>query len=127
MPTILTQEPSGAGVGAGWRLLAEAVAQQLNVSLIDGLWAFRTIRRDGRDWGTAIISLVDADRRRIYTATYIHTVKGKRRGTFQSELLEVGSGPLEALEELLALVPKRAEDEEPPEAIAVTQWFPPAQ
>ncbi|MBP6443591.1 MAG: hypothetical protein KA267_06175, partial [Gemmatimonadales bacterium] len=38
---------------------------------------------------------------------------------------EVGSGPLEALHELLALVPVRADDEEPPVPIEVSLWFPP--
>jgi hypothetical protein len=35
----------------------------------------------------------------------------------------VGSGPLEALDELVALVPKRTE-EEPPLAIPVERWYP---
>ena len=39
----------------------------------------------------------------------------------------MGSGPVEALEQLLALVPKRAEDEEPPVPIAVETWFPPEE
>jgi hypothetical protein len=40
-------------------------------------------------------------------------------------LEEVGSGPLEALEELLALVPKRSEEEEPPAPVEPARWFPP--
>lgn len=123
MPPILTT--TGPGIGEGWSRLVELVRQHLPVEEIDGVWVFRTIRHQTRDFGTAVLSRVDGDRRRIYTASYILTVKGKTRGQFESAITEVGSGPLGALAELLALVPKRAEDEEPPLAIAVEQWFPP--
>ena len=69
--------------------------------------------------------MIDGDRRRIYTATYTATIKGKQRGGFEPRLDEVGSGPLEALQELLALVPVRADDEEPPVPVDVALWFPP--
>jgi len=123
MPQALT--PSGAGAGEGWTRLAESVRPQLPTEEVDGIWVFKPIRHDGRDFGTAIISRIDGDRRRIYTASYIHTVKGKTRGQFESAVAEVGSGPVEALAELLALVPKRAEDEEPPVPVPVERWFPP--
>ena len=120
----LTLTPSGPGLGEGWTRLAEAVGQALPVTEIDGVWVFKTIRYNARDFGTAIVSRVDGDRRRIYTASFILTVKGKTRGQFESDLVEVGSGPLEALAELLALVPKRSEDEEPPMALPAERWFP---
>lgn len=125
MPPVLT--PTGPGLGAGWLRLAQAVREQLPVHELDGIWVFRVIRRDARDFGTAILSRVDGDRRRIYTASFVHTVKGRSRGQFAAELTEVGSGPLTALEELLGLVPKRAEDEEPPVPIPVEHWFPSEQ
>ncbi|MBL8985581.1 MAG: hypothetical protein SFV24_21635 [Gemmatimonadales bacterium] len=123
MPPVTA--PTGPGVGDGWTRLVDAIRQLLPVEEIDGVWVFKTIRYNARDFGTAVLSRVDGDRRRIYTARYILTVKGKTRGQFESTLEEVGSGPLSALEELLALVPKRADDEEPPTAVPVEQWFPP--
>jgi len=117
---------TGPGVGEGWTRLVEAIRLGLPVSELDGLWVFRTIRHQQRDFGTAILSRIDGDRRRIYTARYALTVKGKTRGQFESAIEEVGSGPIEALAELLALVPKRSDDEEPPTAIPLEQWFPPA-
>jgi hypothetical protein len=116
--------PAGPGIGEGWTRLAGAVGLALPIAEIDGVWVFKTIRYSARDFGTAILSRVDGDRRRIYTASFILTVKGKTRGQFESEIAEVGSGPLEALAELLALVPKRSEDEEPPTAIPTEHWFP---
>jgi len=61
---------------------------------------------------------------RISTARFILTVKGKKRGQFTWSHEEVGSGPLEALDELLALVPRRSEEEEPPAPVDPAAWFP---
>ena len=118
--------PLGPGEGPHWERLAVWLHDQLPVAEVDGVWVFRVLRRDQREFGTAVISRVEGDRRRIYTARYEATVKGKQRGGFEAHLDEVGSGPLEALRELLALVPVRADDEEPPVPVEVAHWFSPA-
>ena len=115
-----------AGAGPGWAQMAAALRAELPVEEIDRIWAFRVVRREGQDFGTAILSRVHGDRRRIYTARFVLTVKGKKRGQFAWFLEEVGSGPLEALDELLALVPRRSDEEEPPSPVEPAQWFPPA-
>ena len=115
-----------AGAGPGWEQMAAALRAELPVKEIDRIWAFRVVRREGQDFGTAILSRVHGDRRRIYTARFVLTVKGKKRGQFAWFLEEVGSGPLEALDELLALVPRRSDEEEPPSPVEPAQWFPPA-
>jgi len=112
------------GTGPGWERLAETLRAELPVEELDRIWAFRVVRREGQDFGTAILSRIQGDRRRIYTACFMLTVKGKKRGSFEWFLDEVGSGPLEALDELLALVPKRADDEEPPTELKPAAWFP---
>ena len=117
--------PTGPGEGPHWERLARWVREQLPVAEVDGIWVFRVLRRDQREFGTAGLSRMEGDRRRIYTATYAATVKGKQRGGFEPQLAEVGSGPVTALEELLALVPMRADDEEPPVPVTVSRWFPP--
>ena len=122
---LISQSPNGPGEGPHWERLAAWLRDQIPLSEVDGVWVFRVLRRDQREFGTAVLSRVDGDRRRIYTATYTATIKGKQRGGFESQLAEVGSGPVEALQELLALVPVRADDEEPPVPVAVTRWFPP--
>jgi hypothetical protein len=114
--------------GSGWGRLAEYVAGALPVQEIDAVWQFRTIRRDGREFGTAILACVEGgaqERRRIYTARFMHTLKGKERGKFEAQLEEVGSGPLDALGDLLAGVRKRLEDEDP-RPVPVGDWFPTA-
>lgn len=121
MPPLLT--PVAPGTGPGWEMLARVIADRLPPGEIDGVWVFRVIRNAGNDWGTAVISRVDGDRRRIYTARFVLAVKGKRRGAFSADLAEVGSGPLEALEELLALVPRRTDEDDPLVPVDPDRWF----
>ncbi len=119
--------PRGPGEGPQWERLATWLHDRIVPGQVDGIWVMRTLRRDRREYGAAILSLVEGDRRRICTANYIATIKGKTRGGFEASMTEVGSGPLEALHELLAMVPVRSDDEDPPTPIPVATWFPPAQ
>ncbi len=123
---MLTPQPLAPGEGPHWERLAAWLREQLPVAEVDGVWVFRTLRRDQKDFGTAVLSRIDGDRRRIYTASFVATVKGKQRGAFEPVLTEVGSGPIEALQELFALVPVRSDDEEPPLPVDLDRWFPPA-
>jgi len=125
MSGFLTSATTGPGVGSGWERLALALRDAVPVAEIDRVWAFRVVRLEGQDFGTAILSRVHGERRRIYTARFALTVKGKKRGQFEWFLDEVGSGPREALDELLALVPKRSDEEEPPAPVDPGTWFPP--
>jgi hypothetical protein len=111
------------GAPTGWDRLAEAVSQVLPASEVDGVWAFAPVRRDDREWGTAVVSRVDGERRRIYTARYVLSVKGKSRGKFESFIQEVGSGPLEVLARVLQEAQRRVDDEHPPAAIPPETWF----
>lgn len=112
------------GEGPNWERLASWLCTQVPADEIDAAWVFRVLRREQREFGTAVVSRVDGARRRIYTARYSAIVKGKQRGGFESWIEEVGSGPLETLHELLDLVPVRADDEGPPTPIDVRRWFP---
>ena len=116
--------PRGPGEGPQWQRLADCLRGALPVAEVDGIWVFRPLRRDRREFGTAVISRIDGDRRRIYTARYIASIKGKQRGGFETHMEEIGSGPIEALHELLQLVPVRADDGEPPLPVEVVTWFP---
>ncbi len=124
---MLPELTTGPGEGERWERLAEWLRGQIVVEEVDGIWVFRVVRREQREYGTAVLSLVSGDRRRILTATYVATIKGKERGGFETALREVGSGPLEALHELLALVPIRADDEDPPASVEPRAWFPPRE
>ena len=111
----------------GWARLAGAVAEVVPPGEVDGVWVFSPLRREGREWGTAVLSRVDGDRRRIYTARYMLAIKGKERGKFEATVQEVGSGPLTALAQLLQDTRKRIDDEQPPTPVAPETWFPDAK
>ncbi len=114
---------SQPGAGPGWARLAQAVADLVPPAEVDGVWVFSPLRREGQEWGTAVLSRVDGDRRRIYTARYLLAVKGKERGKFESSVQEVGSGPAEALAQLLQDARKRIDDEHPPLPVSPVAWF----
>jgi hypothetical protein len=114
---------SEPGVGAGWTRLALAVAEELPPGEVDGVWVFSPLRREGREWGTAVLSRVDGDRRRIYTARYVLAIRGKERGKFESAVQEVGSGPAGALSQLVHEAQKRIDDEHPPLPVSPDAWF----
>jgi len=109
--------------GTGWPRLAAAVAKRIPPAEVDGVWVFSTLRHEGREWGTAVLSRVDGDRRRIYTARYMLQVKGKERGKFEASVEEVGSGPVEALEKLLQDAQRRIDDEQPPIPVPPDEWL----
>ena len=73
--------------GLGWPRLAASVAEQVPPAEVDGVWVFTTLRHEGREWGTAILSLVDGERRQIYTARYMLAIKGKERGVARKRAL----------------------------------------
>jgi hypothetical protein len=115
--------------GSGWSRLAARVVAELPAAEIDGVWVFPSLRREGREWGTALVSRIDGElpeRRRIYTARFVHTLKGKERGKFEAVIEEVGSGPLATLEQLLAGIHRRLDEAaEGPKFVAPADWLPP--
>lgn len=120
-PELTIQQP---GTGPAWKRLAQTVAEQLPMEALAGVWVFRPLRIEKKEWGTAILALAEDDRYRIVTAQYMHTIKGRERGAFSVEIKEVGTGPMEALDAMVAAVPKRS-DEDPPVRIPHDDWYSP--
>ena len=119
--------PRGAqetgAAGSGWDRLAQAVAEVVPPEEVDGVWTFAPVRRDAREWGTAVLSRVDGERRRIYTARYVLAVKGKERGKFDSTIRELGIGPMEVLSRVLQDAQRRIDDDHPPISVPPESWF----
>jgi hypothetical protein len=107
----------------GWERLAQAVAEVVPPSEVDAVWAFAPVRRDDREWATVVVSRLDGDRRRIYTARYVLAVKGKSRGKFESFIQEVGTGPVDAIARVLQEAQRRIDDEHPPASVPPQEWF----
>jgi hypothetical protein len=108
---------------SGWDRLAQAVAQAIPPVEVDAVWVFSPLRRDANEWGTAVISRLDGERRRIYTARYILAIRGKERGKFEAAIEEVGTGPMEVLSRVLHDVQQRSDDEHPPAGVPPEIWF----
>jgi hypothetical protein len=117
---------NGRGIAAaasGWERLAQAVAEALPPAEVDAVWVFTPLRREATEWGTAVLSRVDGERRRIYTARYSLAVKGKERGKFEATIQEVGSGPMEVLARVLQEAQRRTDDDHPPVSVPPAEWF----
>ena len=112
------------GTGPGWERLAQQIAAELPAAQLERIWIFRVLRQGDSDWGTAVLSRTVGERCLVYTARFRLAVKGKSRGAFQAEITEVGSGPIETVEEVLALVPTRGDENDLPVAIDMSLWFP---
>jgi hypothetical protein len=108
---------------SGWERLARAVSEVLPPAEVDGVWTFTPVRRDAREWGTVVLSRVDGNRRRIYTARYALVVRGKERGKFESTIEEVGSGPMDTVARVVQEAQRRVDDEHPPASVPPEQWF----
>jgi len=52
----MTESPTGPGMGPGWTRLALELKTAVPSGEIDRIWAFKVVRREGRDFGTAILS-----------------------------------------------------------------------
>jgi hypothetical protein len=112
-----------ASTQSGWERLAQAVAQVIPPTEVDTVWVFAPLRREANEWGTAVVSRVEGERRRIYTARYILAIRGKERGKFQATIQEVGTGPTEVLTRVLQEVERRSDDEHPPTQVPPEAWF----
>lgn len=122
--------PSGAvvGLGLGWTRIADAVAQRIPVAEVERIWVFQPVRREDREWGTAVIARrAGAGRLKVYTGSYILFVRGRERGQGRVEVEEVGEGPDDVLDDVLRGVQERAGEAEPPGEVPVTVWYEPVE
>jgi len=118
--------PLAAGQGAGWAKLAEAVAAQVPPAEIETIYVFRPIKRQGREWGTAVVTRKSASadgRLRVYTAKYMLVVRGKERGQAKVEVVEVALSTAEVLAQVLQATVDRGGDTELPVELGPEVWY----
>jgi hypothetical protein len=112
------------GLGLGWTRVAEAVRGRVPAGSIERIWLFAPVRREEREWGTAVVACrTESLRRRVLTASYILMVRGRERGQGRVTVEEVGESPVEVLHEVLAGVQERAGEPDPPVEIAPELWY----
>ena len=121
--------PLEPGRGPGWAKLAAAVATQVPPAEIDTIYLFRPLKREGREWGTAVIARRTAPtpdgsgRLRVYTARYMLIVRGKERGQFKVEVEEAGVSPAEVIARVMQAAADRTGDPELPVAVGPAVWY----
>jgi len=106
--------------------VAEAVAAEMPPAEIDAIYLFRPIKREGREWGTAVVTRKSADRGgrlRVYTAKYMLVVRGKDRGQAKVEVKEVGLSPAEILAQVMQATADRTGETEPPAEVGRGVWY----
>ncbi len=116
--------PVAPGQGPGWAKVAAAVAAEMPSAEIAAIYLFRPIKREGREWGTAVVTRKSGeDRLRVYTAKYMLIVRGKDRGQAKVELTEVGLSPADVLAQVMAATADRSGETEPPVELAPGAWY----
>ncbi len=116
--------PLAPGQGAGWAKLAAAVEAQVPPAEIETIYVFHPIKREGKEWGTAVVTRKAADGRlRVYTARYMLVVRGKERGQSKIEVVEVALSPAEVLAQVMQAMVDRGGDTEPPTELGPSVWY----
>ncbi len=112
------------GHGPGWTKVATAVAARVPPAEIRSVYLFRPFRREGREWGTAVVTQTGPDGRlRVYTARYMLVVRGKERGQTRIALDEVGLSPAEVVAQVMQATADRVGDAEPPIETDRAVWY----
>jgi hypothetical protein len=114
------------GRGPGWAKLAEAVAQRVSPATIETIYLFRPWKREGREWGTAVITCRAADggdRLRVYTGRYMLIVRGKERGQSRVEVEETALSPADVIARVMQAAAGRTGDADPPVAVGPAVWY----
>ena len=118
--------PPAPGRGPGWAKVAAAVEAQVPPAEIETIYVFQPIKRQGREWGTAVVTRKSAApdaRLRVYTAKYMLVVRGKERGQAKVEVVEVALSPAEVLARVMQATVDRGGDAEPPVELGPAVWF----
>ena len=105
-------------------MVAHAVGEVVLPEDIARIWIFPPLRRDGREWATAVIARrADDERFVVFTAKYMLKTRGRPKGQGKVEVIEVGDGPVDVVYEVVRRVQERAGEGEPPVDIAPDLWY----
>ena len=109
----------------GLTRLLDAIAGQMPREEVDAVWVFPGVRREGKEYGVAVVSRVTGgggDRRRVYRARYLVHLKGQDRGKSALELEETAETPAALVAEVIEGVRRRADEAGEAELVDLTAW-----
>ena len=117
-------DPPAPGHGPGWAQLAAAVTAQVPPAEIETIYLFRPLKREGREWGTAVVTRRQPDGRLlVYTGRYMLVVRGKEKGQSRVEVTEVALSPAEVVAQVMQDAAERTGESEPPVAMGPAVWY----
>ena len=91
---------------------------------IETIYLFRPIKREGREWGTAVITRRHPEGRLVvYTARYMLVVRGKEKGQSRVEVSAVALSPAEVVAQVMQQSAERSGEAEPPLAFGPGVWY----
>jgi hypothetical protein len=100
------------------------VAGEVPPAEIETIYLFRPIKREGREWGTAVVTRRHPEGRLlVYTARYMLVVRGKERGQSRVEVVAVALSPAEVVAQVMQQSAERSGEAEPPLAVGAGVWY----
>jgi pyruvate/2-oxoglutarate dehydrogenase complex dihydrolipoamide acyltransferase (E2) component len=109
--------------GEGLARLLDLVAERMPKAEVEEVWAFPGVRREGREYGVAVITRRGAgDRRAVYRARYVLVLTGQDRGRATLAIEETAEAPAALLPQVLDGVRRRADEAGEAERVDLTAW-----
>ncbi|HTT66497.1 MAG TPA: hypothetical protein VMF70_00585 [Gemmatimonadales bacterium] len=103
--------------------LLEALAERMPREEVEAVYAFPPVRREGREHAVAVVSrIVGGDRRLVYRARFVVSLKGPERGRVAVTVEETAEAPAGLLPEVLEGVRRRADEAGDAEPVDLTAW-----
>ena len=123
MTDLLPPSADSAVYGEGLAKLLDLVASRMLRSEVEAVWAFPGVRREGREYGVAVIERrVEGERRLVYRGRYIVQLKGQERGKVVVELEETAEALPKTLQRVLEGVRQRADEAGEAEPVDLAPW-----
>jgi len=112
-----------ATYGEGLARLLDLVAERMPRAEVEAVWAFPGVRREGREYGVAVIERrLEGERRLVYRGRYVVQMKGQERGKVAVELEETAEALPETLQRVLEGVRQRADEAGDAEPVDIRAW-----
>jgi len=112
-----------APYGEGLSRLLDLVAERMPRDEVEEVWAFPPLRREGREYGVAVIARrLEGERRVVYRARYVLHLKGTERGKASLQVDETAEAPAELLPRVIEGVRRRADEAGEAELVDLAAW-----
>jgi hypothetical protein len=108
----------------GLTRLLGLIAAHMPKDEVESLWSFPGVRREGREYGVAVVSRRRASkgRIRVYRARYTLELKGEQRGAATLELEETAETPADLMARVIDGVARRADEAGDAELVDLAAW-----